>query len=261
MDTCTNSNKTLEILSEIHDGSQYDESELPEAIRRLCELYRKDKESTVRIKVLSLLVDLVQDINYDGNLLIEEILSLLKAELSSKVISQGLTVLMRIGKSLGVTCTHIVRMVSFAKQKLLSASHNVQRHALVLLGTFLCPEAEQEILELVGKYTDSQDARVRAQAFSSMLAIGQRGLDLTPNLYQRAVETLKDDYECVRKEALQLIYEIGIRHPEHLIKIEDSDQEIRLIDDAFGKVCIMMCDLSMQVRGSIQIFGKYLANN
>uniref|UniRef100_A0A336LYV8 CSON004676 protein n=2 Tax=Culicoides sonorensis TaxID=179676 RepID=A0A336LYV8_CULSO len=248
LDNCVNSNATLEILTEIQDGSQYDEIEFPEAIRRLCEFYRKDKESTVRIKILSLLADLVQEINYDGNLLIEEILNLLKTENSAKVISQGLTVLIRIGKSLGTSCSHIVKMVAFTKQKLLSPSHNVQRHALVLLGTFLSPDAEQENLELVGKYTDSQDARVRAQAFSSMLALGQRGIDLTPNLYKRAVETLKDDYECVRKEALQLIYEIGIRHPEHLIKIDDSDQEIRLIDDAFGKVCIMLCDLSMQVR-------------
>ncbi|XP_063695637.1 integrator complex subunit 4 isoform X2 [Culicoides brevitarsis] len=248
LDASTNSNKTLEILAEIQDGSQYDESEFPEAIRRLCELFRKDKESTVRIKVLSLLVDLVHDNNYDGNALIDDIMSLLKQETSAKVISQGLTVLMRLGKTLGTSCSQIPKMILFAKQKLLSPSHNVQRHALVLLGSFLPPDAEQENLNLVGKYTDSQDARVRAQAFSSMLALGQRGIDLTPNLYQRAVEALKDDYECVRKEALQLIFEIGVRHPEHLIKIEDSDQEIRLIDDAFGKVCIMLCDLSMHVR-------------
>lgn len=33
-----------------------------------------------------------------------------------------------------------------------------------------------------------------------------------------------------------------------MIKIEYSDQEIRLIHDAFGKVCIMLCDLSMHMR-------------
>lgn len=214
LDNCTNSNEILEILCEIQDGSQYDESEFPEALRRLCDQYRKDKESTVRIKILLLMGDLVQDTSYDGNILIEEIILLLKTEKSAKVISQGLCVLTRIGKLLGFNCTILPKLVAFAKAKLLSPSHNVQRHALLVLGTFLSSDTEQESLELVGKYTDSQDARVRAQAFSSILALGRRNVDLTPSLYPRAVEALKDDYECVRKEALQLIFEIAVTHPE-----------------------------------------------
>lgn len=33
-----------------------------------------------------------------------------------------------------------------------------------------------------------------------------------------------------------------------IITLEDSEQEIRLIDDAFGKVCSGVTDLSMHVR-------------
>lgn len=97
---------------------------------------------------------------------------------------------------------------------LTSPSHNVQRHALLLLGAFTpLAEAERETLDLIGKYTDSQDSRVRAQAFRSILMMGHRNVTLTPSLYPRATGSLEDDYECVRREALQLVYELGIKHP------------------------------------------------
>jgi hypothetical protein len=32
------------------------------------------------------------------------------------------------------------------------------------------------------------------------------------------------------------------------ITLDDSEEEIRLVDDAFGKVCLMINDLSMRVR-------------
>lgn len=93
-------------------------------------------------------------------------------------------------------------------------SHNVQRHALLLLGAFTSlAEAERETLDLISKYTDSQDSRVRAQAFRSILMMGRRNVILTPSLYPRAISSLQDDYECVRREALQLVYELGIKHP------------------------------------------------
>lgn len=75
-------------------------------------------------------------------------------------------------------------------------------------------EAETELLELISKFTDSQDARVRAQSFNSILTMGKRGVKLSPKLYGRVAAALKDDYECVRKEALPLIYEIGTQHSE-----------------------------------------------
>lgn len=108
-----------------------------------------------------------------------------------------------------------MKIVNFAKSLLYAPSHNVQRHALLLLGAFSqLDDAEKDILDLVGQYTDSQDSRVRAQAFRSILMLGQRGVQLPPSLYPRAIKSLNDDYECVRKEALQLVYEIGIKHPE-----------------------------------------------
>lgn len=140
---------------------------------------------------------------------------MLKGEKSPKVISQGLHSLIKIGSYQLLPVPTLIRSVLFAKLQLSNASHNVQRHALRLLGEFLqLREAEKESLDLISRYTDSQDSRVRAEAFRSILVLGQRGAFLTPRLYSRAVEALKDDYECVRKEALQLVYELGIKHTD-----------------------------------------------
>lgn len=132
-----------------------------------------------------------------------------------QVISQGLQSLLKIGEYQRLPASILMRIVLFAKLQLTNASHNVQRHALLLLGAYLqLREAEKESLDLISKYTDSQDSRVRAQAFSAILMLGKRGVFLNPGLYSRAIQALKDDYECVRKEALQLVYELGAKHPE-----------------------------------------------
>lgn len=155
------------------------------------------------------------DSQADGTHLVDEVVLLLKNEHSPKVISQGLQSLFKIGEHQQLPAPILIRTVLFAKIQLTNPSHNVQRHALLLLGAFLqLREAEKESLDLISKYTDSQDSRVRAQAFRSILMLGKRGTFLSPHLYVRATQALKDDYECVRKEALQLVYELGVKHPE-----------------------------------------------
>lgn len=168
-----------------------------------------------QFQVLSLFGEIASEGLHDGTSLVDEVILLLKGETSPKVISQGLHSLFKIGDTQQLPLPTLIRIVLFAKLQLTNASHNVQRHALTLLGAFLqLREAEKESLDLISRYTDSQDSRVRAQAFDSILTLGQRGAYLPPRLYFRAVESLKDDYECVRKKALRLVYELGIKHTE-----------------------------------------------
>ncbi|XP_058451995.1 integrator complex subunit 4 [Malaya genurostris] len=250
LEDTVNSNDALQVLIKISDSMQFDESEFPEAIKKLVEHFRRESESAVRVKILSLFGDLACETGIECPPLIDEVIAMLKGETSAKVISQGLCALERIGRACSLTSVaYINKMVFFAKSKLFSSSHNVQRHAIFLLGVFvLVSDAEKESLELIGKYTDSSDARVRAQAFRSMLTLGERGVQLPASLYERACNALIDDYECVRKEALQMVYELGVRHPEYSIKLPESEQNVRLIDDAFGKVCSAISDLSMHIR-------------
>lgn len=227
----------------------YDEVELSEQYKKLLEHFKRENESAVRVKVLSLFREFQLSSDIDLSNFIDEIILTLKNEKSSKVVCQGLNVLYKLGK--GQALSIINRVLEYAKVQLTSHSCNVHKHALTVLGGLIQnPDMGRKILDLVGKYTDSQDARVRAEAFRSILSLGKSGVPLPSSLFSRATDALNDDYECVRKEALQLVFEIGNTHPEELIAIPDSgtDSEIRLIDAAFSKVCSSICDLSIHVR-------------
>lgn len=213
------------------------------------EHFKRENESAVRVKVLSLFREFSLGSDIDLSTFIDEIILTLKNEKSSKVICQGLNVLYKLGK--GQTLSIINRVLEYAKLQLTSHSCNVHKHALTVFGGIIQnPDMGKKILDLIGKYTDSQDARVRAESFRSILTLNESGVPLPSSLFKRAADALNDDYECVRKEALQLIYEIGKSHPEEMVVIPDSgsDSEIRLIDAAFGKICSAICDLSMHVR-------------
>lgn len=217
LEAAATSNDALQILLEISGNLQYSsDDDLHEPIQKIMEHFHNEQESAVRVKILALMAEFaIETCTVDATAQIENIKTLLNSEQSSKVISQGLHSFYKIGLHQQLSNVILLKIVNIAKKKLTSHSHNVQRHALLLLGAFTSlHEAEKETLNLVGKYTDSQDARVRAQAFRSILTLGERGVLLTPSLYPRATESLKDDYECVRKEALQLVYELGIKHPE-----------------------------------------------
>lgn len=188
-----------------------------ESILQICNHYRKETESSaVRMKVLSLLSEFcLESCVTDSSSVCEDIMLLLRLEKSPKVISQGLLTLYKIGNHQALPTQTLMKILSLARKHLTSPSHNVQRHGLLLLGAFKLDESEEsETLDLISKYTDSQDSRVRAQAFRSILMMGRRNVLLPPSLYPRATGSLQDDYECVRREALQLVYELGVRHTD-----------------------------------------------
>lgn len=250
LESSSSSNETLQILAEISDSPNIEDI-TPEAVRFLTSLFRKEQDF-VRVKILYLFSDFVLEHGIDAGAMLEEILILIKTEDSSKVINQACTSLSRIGQSPQqekIPQAILSKIVEFAKLKLTSINHNVQRHAIQLIGAFASKEdAEKELMTLMSHYMDSSDARTRAQAINSLLCMGRRCIELPPSLYSRAEKALKDDYECGRKEALQLMFELSQRHPEFVIKVADSQSEIRLIDDAFAKICSSISDISMQIR-------------
>ncbi|XP_011201893.2 integrator complex subunit 4 [Bactrocera dorsalis] len=251
------SKELLEVLVKIADELVLDDAQIGETqdvIHRLMEIYRqeRDGDTTVRVKILGLLADFSEvRVPEVINALVDGIIGVLKQERSQKVIAQGLYSLHKIGtKNLKLLpSTHVTKIAHFAQQQLTSDSHHTHKYALMVLSAFVTlNDARKGVMELIGHYADSQDSGVRAQALRSILCLGERGATLSPTLYQRAVEAMKDDYECVRKEALQLVFQLGISHPDHIITGGEDDEEMRLIDAAFGKVCGALCDLSIQIR-------------
>ncbi|ELV13885.1 Integrator complex subunit 4 [Tupaia chinensis] len=96
--------------------------------------------------------------------------------------------------------------------------------------------------------------QVLAQLLDTLLAIGTK-LPESPAVQMRLVDVackacklLSDDYEQVRSAAVQLIWVVSQLYPESIVPIPSSNEEIRLVDDAFGKICHMVSDGSWVVR-------------
>ncbi|KAL3280766.1 hypothetical protein HHI36_003998 [Cryptolaemus montrouzieri] len=251
LEGCKTSNDALRTLLRISDNLELDSQDVPEILKRLSDHFKNEAESSVRVKILSLLCDIGQEPNADVVLIIDEIISLLKNDHSHKVIAQGMNTILKLGKLITDSATAVhQKLVEVAKTYLKDVSHAVKCKCLEIIGVHspLCDSETKSILFLVSSYFNNEDARVRSQAFSTIITLHERGFKLNPDIYADVSESLKDDYEIVRSVVLKLIWLLGNTYPENEIFVPGSDHEIRLIDDAFGKICSGVTDLSMQVR-------------
>lgn len=213
LENCTNSNAVLDLLIKISENLNPAELDNFELLNKLFEIYKKETFSSVRCKILSIFGDIIiAEESKDINHVMNETIAMLTQEDSSNVLSQGLLVLHRISEH---HQNQSIAILDFAKSQLPRISFTVQKQAIFVLGSIV-PNSEVGTinLKLICMYTDSEDARVRSQAFNSILKIAKHKIPLDPELYARATNALQDDYECVRKEALQLIFELGAQHPE-----------------------------------------------
>lgn len=251
LEKCKNSNEALQALLRISDCLEFESSHIPEAIRKLSDYYKIEAESAVRVKILSLFADIGCEQGADVTAIIEETILLLKSESSHKVIAQGISTIQKLGLLITDNPTYHLKLIDIAKQYLTDVSHSVKCRCLTLIGLLLPlgtgPETDA-VLKLVGNYFFSEDARVRSEAFSTMIAFHDRGFTINPAMYSDVITALKDDYEIVRQVALKLVWVLGNTYPENVVMLPESDQELRMVDDAFGKVCNAVNDLSMTVR-------------
>ncbi|KAF4521167.1 hypothetical protein B566_EDAN011617 [Ephemera danica] len=228
LDKSRSSNEALTLLLRIADALADSESEgstpqqqedLSDTLRKLNEHFSVEKESCVRAKILWLFGDIGSLPGQDVQGIMDDIVGLLKREESHKYLCDT---------SQAVKC-HCLQLIS---------------RLLPLEGG---KEQAQVMLRLVGHYTHYQDPRVRTAAFEAMLELHERGLKLDSSLYSEVVEALRDDYEIVRRMAMQLICVLAITYPDNILTLS-GEQQIRLADDAFGKLCSCISDLSPHVR-------------
>ncbi|CAG8559402.1 4298_t:CDS:10, partial [Acaulospora colombiana] len=117
---------------------------------------------------------------------------------------------------------------------------------------------EFNIRDVICGFGSDPDPRA---ALKALLQLHRRGCKLDMSLYNMCVTCLSDDYEEVRIEALSLIWVLSTIHPEHMMSYALDDgktQKIRLLDDAFIKICDMVYDGSVKVRSkACTIMGSY----
>ncbi|KAH8354430.1 hypothetical protein KR084_010835 [Drosophila pseudotakahashii] len=254
-----NSRELLELLVKITDEISYEDVELAELkevankIFQLYQLQERDSDTSIRVKLLELLSGLGCECATEQavTLIIDYFIFLLRKEVSQKVLAQGMMCLFRIGERRKhlVPISYNTQVAHLAKEQLRSGSTHTQKNAMLVIGRFATKmEGERHYVWKLAFYIDSQDSGVRAQALHALLTLGERGSQLPAVLYKRAVEAMKDDYECVRKEALRLVFMLGNRHPDYIIPSDRQQEELRMIDAAFSKVCEALCDLSLQIR-------------
>lgn len=217
LESCKTSNDALRTLLRVSDSFEFEPQDIPESIKKLTDHFKTEPESAVRVKILSLLCDIGHEPGADVNAIIEETVGLLKNDRSHKVIAQGMNTILKLGKTFPESVGAHQKLVDIARNYLKDVSHNVKCKCLEIIAllTPVCSGSEgQAILNLIGSYFNNDDARVRSEAFSAMITLQERGFSLNPDVYNDACLALKDDYEIVRKVALQLVYLLAMAFPE-----------------------------------------------
>ncbi|NXJ96708.1 INT4 protein, partial [Corythaixoides concolor] len=227
-------------------------------VRILLEHYYKENDASVRLKIASLLGLLSKTAGFSPDCITDDAINTLQNEKSHQVLAQLLDTLLVIGTKLTENPSVRMRLVEVACKHLTDSSHGVRNKCLQLIGCLgpvekgVAKEAEsqaaKDVQKIIGDHFNDQDPRVRTAAIKAMLQLHERGLKLQQAIYSQACKLLADDYEQVRSAAVQLIWVLSQLYPESIVPIPSSNEEIRLVDDAFGKICHMVSDGSWVVR-------------
>ncbi|ELU14658.1 hypothetical protein CAPTEDRAFT_224728 [Capitella teleta] len=262
LNSCSTPHDALQVLLKLHQDLPLPGDQVQTALGVLLDRFCKEADAAVRAKIAHLLTDLIKSPSYNTLPLFDDVKSMIVKEKSHKVLSQLIALLVTIGHTQPLNTKLHTQCIDIALKHLDDSSHLVMRKCLEVLGKLGFPEAKaknsdvtlQNILE---KFSLDADPRVRCAAFEAMLTWHQRGQMLNRSSYKQLTEALKDDYEGVRLVAMKLIWVHCQLTPESLIRVVDSDEEIRQVDDGFAKLCNMVNDESMVVRAeAAQLLGS-----
>nr|XP_061811956.1 integrator complex subunit 4-like [Nerophis lumbriciformis] len=228
-------------------------------VRILLEHYYKEKDKSVRLKMASLLGVLATTEGFAPDCIVEDLLAVVHNEKSHQVLAQLLDTLLTVGAQSPAAAR---RLSDVARRHLADASFVVRNKCLQLLGHLGGaadgPKAGEgegpaaspagDVPSVISDYFGDRDPRVRAAALKAMLQLHERGLKIQEGIYEQSCRLLADDYEQVRSAAVQMVWVLSVLYPESIVPIPSSNEEIRLADDAFGKISHMVGDGSWMVR-------------
>ncbi|XP_033119537.1 integrator complex subunit 4-like isoform X2 [Anneissia japonica] len=180
---------------------------------------------------------------------------MLQRENSHKVRAQLLVTMYSICQVMPLAMDLHQKLVMLAYKHLSDSDHAVRQQCLSIIGKLgvqdkplKSGEKSETPLQVLTEYAKDQDPRVRSSAFEAMLSLHQKGQVLEQSIYKQVYTALRDDSESVRLAALRLMWVLSHVYPENLIPLPDSEEKLRLVDDAFAKICQLVTDSSVQVR-------------
>ncbi|RWS31998.1 integrator complex subunit-like protein [Leptotrombidium deliense] len=198
---------------------------------------------------------------------IEELLSLIAIAEGKITIAEILDTIHRILENHPIipACDFSQQLINATKHLLMNNnSHLVKRQSLRLLSELAPISSENtndinmpitqmqskctSIIKLLRDFSHYFDPRVRNDALSTILRLHDRGLKLDFSLYSEFCVALNDDYEGCRMTAMKLLEVLSHLYSDCLVCVNQGDEQIRLVDDAFAKICSMMNDSSIAVR-------------
>ncbi|KAJ2002567.1 hypothetical protein H4R26_003535, partial [Coemansia thaxteri] len=117
-----------------------------------------------------------------------------------------------------------------------------------------------EVFSTICSYNTDAHPKVRQAALRAIQRQHMMGATLPVELYDECVVATKDDFEQVRLVAVELVWVISSAYPEYPVVIQKykAEETIRLLDDAFVKICDMVNDSSVIVRQrACAILGRF----
>uniref|UniRef100_A0A3Q2Z115 Integrator complex subunit 4 n=1 Tax=Hippocampus comes TaxID=109280 RepID=A0A3Q2Z115_HIPCM len=226
-------------------------------VRILLEHYYKETDNSVRLKIASLLGVLSTTPGFSPDCIVEDLVTAVGNEKSHQVLAQLLDSLLTVGTQLPQSPSVGQRLAEVARKHLSDASFGVRTKCLQLLGRVGAVDGEapgtsaggaRDVPTVISDFFGDQDPRVRTAALKAMLQLHERGTKIQQVIYEQACRLLADDYEQVRSAAVQMVWVLSVLYPESIVPIPSSNEEIRLVDDAFGKISHMVSDGSWMVR-------------
>ncbi|KAJ2080574.1 hypothetical protein H4R24_002980 [Coemansia sp. RSA 988] len=139
------------------------------------------------------------------------------------------------------------------------SQHHLRSASLLVLSAMQGP-APDTVLEAMCRYCSDSHPKVRQAALGGILQQHMMGVGLAVEMYDDFVVATKDDFEQVRLVAMELVWAISSSWPEHPVVIQQhgTSETIRLLDDAFVKLCDMVNDSSVVVRQrACAILGRF----